>query len=161
MKKTFFLILILLAAVSAFAQDHQQDTVEKKNWFQRLFSRPTVVVHDTIYIYENDTEDFEDSFDEDQEENESSGSIPMPFDTLSTDNRYLKVILFDNGSWLYYEIPKPDLPDFISNDHWMTRCMPITTSRYRTCLRRWILSSAIRFTDGISRDMDGWCPPIK
>lgn len=44
----------------------------------------------------------------------------MPVDTLNTYDKFQKVILFDNGTWAYYEIPRPDVPDFISNDHWMT-----------------------------------------
>lgn len=121
MKRLTLILFIALFATPAFAQDHEQDTVEKLNWFQRIFHKPTVIVHDTIYIYGTEEEDPDELYDEDMEENESSsGSIPMPFDTLNTDDKYQKVILFDNGSWLYYDIPKPDLPDFISNDHWMT-----------------------------------------
>ena len=101
------------------AQTPEQDTIEKQpNWFERVFLGRPVIVHDTIYIYEDD--DDEDLYDEEFEEDVSAGSIPMPFDTLSTSDKFMKVILFDNGSWMYYEIPKPDLPDFISNDHWMT-----------------------------------------
>lgn len=120
MKRILFVIFILFFTSPIFAQEIEQDTTEQKNWFQRLFTRPTKIIHDTVYIYESENEDQEDLFNEDLDENDDSGSIPMPFDTLSTDDKYLKVILFDNGSWLYYEIPKPDLPDFISNDHWMT-----------------------------------------
>ena len=127
MKRLNIILLILLFAAPVFAQEPQQETPEKKNWFHRLFSRPTVVVHDTVYVYIGEEGAFEgvDEFndeinDEETEENASSGSIPMPFDTLNTVDKYRKVILFDNGSWLYFDIPKPDLPDFISNDHWMT-----------------------------------------
>ena len=116
MKKIYLIFLIVLFALPALAQD----TPEKKCWFRRIFSRPTVVVHDTIYVYETD-EDLSDIFyDEETEDDQNSGSIPMPFDTLNTGDKYRKVILFDNGSWLYFDIPKPDLPDFICNDHWMT-----------------------------------------
>ncbi len=133
MKKLSLLFLLFLFAAPSFAQDPQQDTLEKKNWFQRVFSPKTVIVHDTIYIYEQDEELFEEEAEdidesegnesaelEELNENQKKGSIPMPFDTLNTDDKFTKVILFDNGSWMYYDIPKPDLPDFISNDHWMT-----------------------------------------
>ncbi len=121
MKRILLITIIALFASSAFAQEPQP---EKQNWFQKIFSKPTVVIHDTVYIYgaEEEIEDelYDEAEEEELEEDESSGSIPMPFDTLNTNDKYRKVILFDNGSWLYYDIPKPDLPDFISNDHWMT-----------------------------------------
>lgn len=121
MKKLILSFIILLFTIPSFSQDYQQDTVEKKNWFQRLFQRPTVVVYDTIYIYDTIiTNSFGEELDDDLDDHTSRGGIPMPFDTLNTDDKFQKVILFDNGSWLYYDIPKPDLPDFISNDHWMT-----------------------------------------
>ena len=126
MKKLLFLFLITIFTIPAFAQDHDQDTIEKKNWFQRIFSKRTVVVHDTVYIFVNDyidpeergTEEEDD--DELMEKEEDRGIIPLPFDTLDTGNKFQKVILFDNGSWIFLDIPKPDMPDFISNDHWMT-----------------------------------------
>lgn len=129
MKRLILTLCLLLFAISTFAQDHQQDTLEKKNWFQRLFEKRTVIIHDTVYIYTDDieygtyeeNEEIEENAEnEGLEEGKKSGSIPMPFDTLNTDDKFMKVILFDNGSWMYYDIPKPDLPDFISNDHWMT-----------------------------------------
>lgn len=121
MKRILLITIIALFASTVFAQEPQP---EKQNWFQKIFSKPTVVIHDTVYIYgaeeEIEDEPYDETEEEELEEDESSGSIPMPFDTLNTDDKYRKVILFDNGSWLYYDIPKPDLPDFISNDHWMT-----------------------------------------
>lgn len=121
MKKLLLFTLLTLMAVPAFAQEAQQDTIVKEPWYKRWFSRKTVVVHDTVYIFESDYPDEDDLDDlDDRNETHPRGGIPMPFDTLSTDNKYQKVILFDNGSWLYLDIPKPDLPDFISNDHWMT-----------------------------------------
>lgn len=122
MKRLTLLSLLLIAfALPAFSQEPAQDTIEKKPWFKRIFSRPTVVVHDTVFIYgsENPDEEIDDDSDE-LEEMHPDGGIPIPVDTLSTDDRYQKVILFDNGSWVYLDLPKPDLPDFISNDHWMT-----------------------------------------
>lgn len=116
MKKALYIILFLFVSLSSFGQKPDQEPEKEKNWFQRIFSRPTVVIHDTIYI---DTTDYDEIFGEELD-NETEGSIPMPFDTLNTADKFLKVILFDNGSWVYYDIPKPDLPDFITNDHWMT-----------------------------------------
>lgn len=116
MKKALYILLILGFTLPSFAQKPVQEPEKEKNWFQRIFSRPTVVIHDTIYI---DNTDYDEDFGEELDD-ETEGSIPMPFDTLSTDDKFLKVILFDNGSWMYYDIPKPDLPDFITNDHWMT-----------------------------------------
>ena len=115
MKKLVALLIFLFSAVALHAQI--QDTVKQPNWFERVFLGRSVVVHDTVYIVVHDYED-EEECDEDDEE--TSGSIGLPIDTLSTDDKFLKVILFDNGSWVYYDIPKPELPDFISNDHWMT-----------------------------------------
>lgn len=123
MKRLTLLSILLIAfALPAFSQEPTQDTIAKKSWFKRLFSRPTVVVYDTVYIYENPDEEYNEDEDDADELNEihPDGGIPIPIDTLGTDDRYQKVILFDNGSWVYLDLPKPDLPDFISNDHWMT-----------------------------------------
>ena len=125
MKKTIITVICLLFTIQLLAQDGPKaDTLRGiRGWFQHLKDRRTIIVHDTIYIVteiyqdaeEPDTEDLEETFAGDDQ-----GSIPMPFDTLNTDDKFQKVILFDNGSWIYLDLPKPDLPDFISNDHWMT-----------------------------------------
>ena len=116
MKKFIILSLFLISSVILNAQSVKQDSIRQPNWFERVFLGKPVIVHDTVYVI-SEYEEEEGAY---EEEDENGGSIPMPFDTLSTNDKYLKVILFDNGSWLFYEIPKPDLPDFISNDHWMT-----------------------------------------
>ena len=125
MKRLLYIPLFLVFTLPVLAQAPKQDTVGEKNWFQRVFTRPTVIVHDTVYVFVEPQEEQntkpEETFEEELPTDEgTSGTIPMPFDTLNTADKFLKVILFDNGSWLYYDIPKPDLPDFISNDHWMT-----------------------------------------
>ena len=117
MKKLVALTILLLFSFVLHAQNQEKEAVKKPNWFQRVFLGKPVIVHDTIYII-NDSYDEEDDCEEDEEE--TSGGIGMPIDTLSTEDKFLKVILFDNGTWMYYDVPKPDLPDFISNDHWMT-----------------------------------------
>lgn len=116
MKKIIAITIFLISNILLYAQNTESDTIKQPNWFERVFLGKPVVVHDTVYLLQ----EYDEEDDEEFEDNENSGGIPMPFDTLSTNDKYLKVILFDNGSWLYYEIPKPDLPDFISNDHWMT-----------------------------------------
>ena len=114
MKRLLYIVFILLLALPAAAQDQP----EKRGFFQRLFGRSTTVVHDTVYVCISDyPEEFDD---EDYLGEETTGSIPMAIDTLNTIDKFQKVILFDNGTWIYYDIPRPDLPDFISNDHWMT-----------------------------------------
>ena len=118
MKKTAALAILLLSVVTLNAQSQEQDTVKQPNWVQRVFLGRPVIVHDTIYVYPDLFDEEEDC--DDEEEDETSGSIGMPIDTLNTVDKFQKVILFDNGTWVYYEIPKPELPDFISNDHWMT-----------------------------------------
>ena len=121
MKRHIILSFLMLFAIQAVAQDIEEDTIKKPNWFQRVFGRHTEVVHDTVYIFINKYIDSEaEDDDELMEKEESSGSIPLPFDTLDTDDKFQKVILFDNETWAYWDIPKPDVPDFISNDHWMT-----------------------------------------
>lgn len=131
MKKYVILIVCLLVSSLAFSQ-------ENHGFFYRL--REHFVVHDTIYIYEspagNDTivtqdddesDDEDDSEDgeegeggEDNDESEEFSSIPVPIDTLDTSNRYQKVVLFDNGTWLYYNIERPQIPDSLDDDHWVT-----------------------------------------
>ncbi len=123
MKRLIILLFLVGIAIPAISQEPEQDTIVKESWFKRLFSKKTVIVHDTVYIYESDCqneEEEEEELDEEDEATHPHGGIPVPFDTLGTDDKYQKVILFENGTWLYYDIPKPDLPDFISNDHWMT-----------------------------------------
>ena len=112
MKRLVFLSILLLSAIILQAQD----TIRQPNWFERVFLGKPVIVHDTIYL-------FPDAFDDEEcedDDEETSGSIGLPIDTLNTTDKFLKVIIFDNGTWVYYDIPKPELPDFISNDHWMT-----------------------------------------
>lgn len=116
MKKTAILIIFLLSSILASAQDHEQDTIKQPNWFERVFLGKPVIVHDTVYLFK----EYDEEESEDEEDEETSGGIGLPIDTLSTQEKFLKVILFDNGSWMYYDVPKPDLPDFITNDHWMT-----------------------------------------
>lgn len=116
MKKTAILIIFLLSFIFANAQDHEQDTIKQPNWFERVFLGKPVIVHDTVYLFK----EYDEEESEDEEDEETSGGIGLPIDTLSTQEKFLKVILFDNGSWMYYDVPKPDLPDFITNDHWMT-----------------------------------------
>ena len=117
MKRLLFILFLLLFTSSAFAQEGEKDAVKQPNWFQRVFLGKPVIVHDTIYIIQDYIDDEEEDCYEDEE---TSGSIGMPIDTLNTDDKFLKVILFDNGTWVFYDIPKPEIPDFISNDHWMT-----------------------------------------
>lgn len=116
MKKLVALLILLISAIVLPAQAPSQDTVKQPNWFQRVFLGQPVIVHDTIYLYP----EYDDDDDGSEDDEETSGSIGLPFDTLNTGDKFLKVILFDNGSWMYYDVPKPDLPDFITNDHWMT-----------------------------------------
>ena len=84
------------------------------------------MVHDTVYIYEHpaDTDTIinheEEDAEEEDEGDELSESIPMPIDTLNTEDRYQKVVLFDNGTWLYYNLDKPQIPDSLDDDHWIT-----------------------------------------
>ncbi len=131
MKRLITLTISILLSIPAIAQDfeivnsNEGDTIKKLTWFQRLFSKRTEVVHDTVYIFINNyldsnNEDAEEDDDELMEKEEHSGSIPLPFDTIDTDDKFQKVLLFDNGTWAYWDVPKPDVPDFISNDHWMT-----------------------------------------
>ena len=119
MKRLGILILLIAIAIPSFSQAPEQDNTEHRSWFKRIFSRPTVVVHDTVYIFENDYPNEDDFDDMEEEDDHPRGGIPLPIDTLSTVDRYRKVILFDNSTWLYLDIPKPELPDFIVNDHWM------------------------------------------
>ena len=120
MKKTLLALLILFLSFPLFAQNNDQvngQDKEKKSWLQRLFEKPEPI-HDTVYIFMNEYDT--DEGEEEETQDETSGSIPMPLDTLNTIDKFQKVILFDNGTWAYFDIPKPDVPDFISNDHWMT-----------------------------------------
>ena len=128
MKRLIILTISILLSIPAIAQDfeivnsNEGDTIKKLTWFQRLFSKRTEVVHDTVYIFVNNyldsnNEDAEEDDDELMEKEEHSGSIPLPFDTIDTDDKFQKVLLFDNGTWAYWDVTKPDVPDFISNDH--------------------------------------------
>ena len=126
MKKILALIVCLLLTTVAFSQDNN-------GFFNRL--KNIFVVHDTVYIYvnqnandsvveiddNNDTSNDEDDDEDDDEENdERSESIPVPVDTLDTHDMFRKVVLFDNGTWLYYNIDMPFIPYAMESDHWTT-----------------------------------------
>ncbi len=118
MKRIFALIVCLLFATAAFSQDN-------KGFFSRL--RNAFVVHDTVYIYptqnSNDTivdEDEDEDEDDDEESDERSEGIPIPIDTLDTHDMFCKVVLFDNGTWLYYNIDRSFIPYTLDSDHWVT-----------------------------------------
>lgn len=115
MKRLFTIIACCLIFVNAcFAQD---------GFFRRLKNRSEG--HDTINIYRQHDADTivthdENESDDDEEGEELSESIPVPIDTLDTDNRFQKVVLFDNGTWLYYNLEKPQLSSLFNDDHWDT-----------------------------------------
>ena len=138
MKKYIAIVVFLLVSLTTFAQ-------EKENFFQKI--KNAFIVHDTVYIYmnDNDLERFseigaselmvtdsisgdeeklddeeEDDEEEDEEDLEEEGGIPVPFDTIDTKNRFRKIVLFDNGSWVYYDLDMPVLPDTLDSDHWET-----------------------------------------
>lgn len=115
MKKFFVTITILTLSIVSFAQ-------EKQPFFQRL--KNVFVVHDTVYIYADtlaiDTLNVfdEEIFDEEETEEETSGSIPMPIDTLDTNDKFRKIVLFDDNTWLYYNLEKPMIPDTMDMSYW-------------------------------------------
>lgn len=124
MKRILALIVCLLLTTVAFSQDN--------NFFNRL--KNIFVVHDTVYIYVNandslvddhddvavDNHDFDDDDDDNDENDERSEGIPIPVDTLDTHDLFRKVVLFDNGTWLYYNIDMDFIPYAIESDHWTT-----------------------------------------
>ena len=101
MKRILALIICLLLTTVGFSQDNN-------NFFSRL--KNIFVVHDTVYIYVNqnandsiaDAQDTQVDDDDDDDDDERSESIPVPVDTLDTHDIFRKVVLFDNGTWLYY-----------------------------------------------------------
>ena len=143
MKRIFALFICLLLTSAAFSQD-------KGGFFQRI--KEIFVVHDTIYVYadsaamnyvqiidhdaidpdddvDDDTDDENDENDENGENTsviEITGSIPTPFDTIDTKDKFSKVILFDNGTWSYYNLEKPEIPDSLSTDFWDTEAIHVT-----------------------------------
>ncbi len=116
MKRALALIVCLLLATAAFSQDNR--------FFNRL--KNIFVVHDTVYIYVNTpvsdsiVENSDDDEDDDEENDEGSESIPVPVDTLDTHDMFRKVVLFDNGTWLYYNIDMSFIPFALESDHWTT-----------------------------------------
>ena len=114
MKKTVIFLICLFIAFGATAQD-------KKGLFQRIKEKNATVVYDTIYIYvESRTTDSISPDEEEEEGQELEGSIPVPFDTLDTDDKFQKILLFDDFTWAYFDITKPILPDTLDTDHWDT-----------------------------------------
>ena len=115
MKRILALTICLLLTTVAFSQDNK--------FFNRLKS--IFVIHDTIYVYpthqSNDSIVEEDDDDDDDDDNdEHSEGIPIPIDTLDTHDIFRKVVLFDNGTWLYYNIDMPFIPYALESDHWIT-----------------------------------------
>jgi murein DD-endopeptidase MepM/ murein hydrolase activator NlpD len=119
MKRILSLIVCLLLATVAYSQDN-------KGFFSRL--RNAFIVHDTIYVYTDrnvndsivDENDEDDDEDNDEENDERSDGIPIPIDTLDTHDLFRKVVLFDNGTWLYYNIDMSFIPYAMESDHWTT-----------------------------------------
>lgn len=80
-----------------------------------MTERRTITIHDTVYIFQEPTEECSM-----EEEEESSGHIPMPIDTLCTLDKYQKVVLFDDNTWAFFDITKPILPDTLDASYWDT-----------------------------------------
>lgn len=133
MKRYIAIVILLLATLTTFSQ-------EKESFFQKI--KNVFIVHDTVYIYlnENDLERIsementdlmaadsisgdEEQLDSEEEAIEDDDAIPVPFDTLDTENKFRKIVLFDNGSWVYYDLDMPILPDTLDSDHWDTECV--------------------------------------
>lgn len=131
MKRYITIVVLLMVSLTAFSQD-------KQNFFHKF--KDLFVVHDTVYIYLNSNDldsvyglNFPDSMSNDSltdvndEEfddiTEEPESIPVPFDTIDTENKFRKIVLFDNGSWVYYDLDMPVLPDTLDSDHWDTDCV--------------------------------------
>lgn len=115
MKRLLSFIFFLLLTTVAFSQDN-------KGFFSRL--KNVFVVHDTVYINvnqnSNDSIVDEEEDEEDEESDERSEGIPVPIDTLNTHDMFQKVVLFDNGTWLYYNIDRSFIPYTMDSDHWTT-----------------------------------------
>ena len=119
MKKIVATAICLLFSIVSFSQ-------EKGDLFARI--KEKFVVHDTVYIFINpiDTlqnDSIEMTSDEEMgiiSEEEIPESIPLPIDTIDTDDKFQKIVLFDDGTWGYYNLDKPVLPDSIDIDHWET-----------------------------------------
>ena len=147
MKRLAAVIVCLLLSSVAFSQDNP-------GFFQRI--KNAFTSHDTVYIYVNANDtiigpDEEDDEDEEEEEEFSEG-ITIPIDTLNTADRFTKVVLFDNGTWLYYNLEKPDIPDSLSYDHWDT----LTVHSYRDIALKDLPDSVVlRLVDSVHR----WCIP--
>ena len=118
MKKILALLACLLFVNICSAQD---------GFFQRIKNR--FIEHDTIYIFVNamavdsvgeDIDLNDDNDDNDEESDEQSGGIAVPIDTLDTHDLFRKVVLFDNGTWLYYNIDMSFIPYALDSDHWIT-----------------------------------------
>ena len=130
MKRFIITTCFLILSIISYAQD-------KGNIFQRI--KNLFVVHDTVYIIpdsltlrtlyeqdnieveeiEPDNEDNEET-EEEEEEGNVTGAIPTPFDTLDTDDKFRKVVLFDDNTWLYFQLDKPEIPDSLDTEYWNT-----------------------------------------
>ena len=140
MKRILTLAICLLLTSAAFSQ-------EKGGFFKRI--KEIFVVHDTIYIYADSaamqyvqivdhdditSEEADDDDDDDENDDnddpeglvEETGAIPTPFDTIDTKDKFRKVVLFDNGTWAYYNLDKPEIPDSLSTDYWNTDIIHVT-----------------------------------
>ncbi len=106
MKKILLLALCVLFVLPMTAQERKK---------RRNRHRQETVVHDTVYIYvdkleEEDGNGTDDVIDEQLQ--------PVTLDTLDTDNKFVKVVLYDDNTWCYFELPRPELPESITMDHW-------------------------------------------
>lgn len=105
MKKFVCLLFCIAIALPIFSQ-------EKKPFFKfwkRQKNQP-VVVSDTVYIVINEA--VTDTLE--------VGEVlpPKAIDTLDTDDKFIKVVLFDDYSWCYHNLGKPIIPDSLSDESW-------------------------------------------
>lgn len=108
MKKILILLLCALFVLPLSAQDKKDKKERRKN-------RRHEVVHDTVYIF---VDKFEEADSGDENDTVDVSLQPTVLDTLSTDNKFVKVVIFDDNTWTYFELPRPELPDSITSDHW-------------------------------------------
>ena len=107
MKKIFLLALCALFILPLSAQNNKKE--------RRKHRRHETVVHDTVYIF---VDKLEEAAADEANDTIDVSLQPVVLDTLSTENKFVKVVLFDDNTWCYFELDRPDLPDSITSDHW-------------------------------------------
>lgn len=94
-----------------------------------------------------------DETEEDEDDGDIDDSPLIALDTLNTADKYVKIILFDNHTWMYYDVGRPTIDTANFFDGWNTEILHAFKELDKSALPDEI---DLRLVD----EKNGFCPPI-